>query len=310
MGRRHGQQRDLGSCKIAACRAAAAVATRCSPDGQNSIDFEVTPWAGDVQPRPIFAVSDSTGSGARRLAECAWAQFGSCEAAKLTVHPEVRSCADVRSVVEAACAVGSSANSTGGAGTLVIFTLASPALCTQMVRECGERNVPCIDALQPLLAALEAALGQPRLGSGAGSAAASDRSQRATQLSPPPRIFAVSDSSGTSTFELVRSALRQFPGCGVEEVTICPRVRSLEEIRLVAQEAGRADAVVAFTFASTGMSRFMRQRCEAVGALSADLYQPVLLAMEIYLEYPAIGVPGGYSEAPAATQQKWEQRTV
>mmetsp|Transcript_5650 Transcript_5650/g.17810 ORF Transcript_5650/g.17810 Transcript_5650/m.17810 type:complete len:397 (+) Transcript_5650:47-1237(+) len=305
-----GDRRELHRCRIAGRLPASPASARCRPEGRDGVDFEVTPWGGSVEPRQVFAVSDSTGAGARRLAENAWAQFGSPQAARLTLLPEVCSVADVKRAVEDA------RSAEGGSGALIIFTLASSDLCTQLVAECAREAVPCIDALQPLLTLLEEALGQPRLGSGPGPAAGGAPAAAPAApaaASPPPAagpIFSVSDSSGTSAYELVRAALRQFPGAGVEGVTVCPRVRSLEEARFIAEEAGRVGGLVAFTFASTGMSRYMRQQCELAGVRYVDLYQPVLLAMEIYLDYPAIGVAGGYGEGLATSRKSWEEKPV
>eukprot|EP00969_Alexandrium_andersonii_P123250 5447095-Alexandrium_andersonii.AAC.1 len=42
------------------------------------------------------------------------------------------------------------------------------------------------------------------------------------------------------------------------------------------------------------MSRFMRQQCERSRVHYADVFQPVMLAFEKYLDYPPVGVPGGH----------------
>jgi len=294
-------RRAVRRCRGAALRWAAR---RAQPDGKDGIDFEVTPWTEEVEPRPILAVSDSTGSGARRFAECAWAQFGSTEAARLAVHPEVCSAEHVRTVVEEAARDGA----------LVIYTLASSELCLQLASECSQQNIPCIDLLQPLLTTLEEITGRQRLGSTAVAAPPENESEpvESEEVESPLEIYVASDSSGSSTYQLVRAALRQFPGSRVRDLTVCPEVCTLEEIRLVARTAGESQGLVAFTFASTGMSRFMRQQCEAYGARFVDVYQPLLLAMEIYLQYPAIGVPGGFldREALSSTRQKWSRRRI
>lgn len=271
---------------------------------KDSLDFEVAPWVAGVESRPIFAVSDSTGIDAKRLATCAWAQFGFAETAQLTVRSEVRSDAEVKRVVEEAKAAG------GASGAMIIYTLASPGLCTTMASECREQDVACIDVLQPLLAKMEEQFKQPRLGSD--TQASSSGAVVAATSKSPLAIYAVSDSTGKSVSGMTRAALRQFPTVCIEEITVCPEVRSLEEIRLVAKTAGKEQGLVAFSFASTGMSRFMRQQCEMAGAHYVDLYQPLLLAMEVFLDYPAIGVTGGYldSDALTASEKKWKRQVV
>mmetsp|Transcript_30589 Transcript_30589/g.101779 ORF Transcript_30589/g.101779 Transcript_30589/m.101779 type:complete len:168 (-) Transcript_30589:46-549(-) len=117
--------------------------------------------------------------------------------------------------------------------------------------------------------------------------------------------------SGNCTFQLVKEALGQFPECGVQDVIVCPKVRSLEEIKLIVEKAESARGMVAFTFASPGMSRFMRQQCELAGIRYADLFQPVLVAMELYLNHPFFGVPGGLDlKALAEAELRWECRRV
>merc|ERR1719461_891136 len=107
-------------------------------------------------------------------------------------------------------------------------------------------------------------------------------------------LFAVSDSSGESTTNLVMAALRQFPGAGVDMINACPGVRSLEEVNCIVQEASDTESLVIFSFASPGMSRFMQQQCERAKVMYTDIYQPVLIALEKYLDYPPVGVPGGH----------------
>jgi len=270
---------------------------------EEDVEFEVTPWGGGVEVRPLLVVSDCTGMGATRLAHCAWAQFGSPEDASVTVIPEVRGEADVRQAVEQAVSKGADASLPEGCGgALVLHTVASLELAAVIGAECQSRRVPCIDLLQPLLMMLETKLGQR------GSKPASET----TKSGNGPPIFAVSDSTGTTVCDLVRSALQQFPGRGIEEITVCPEVRSLEEITIVAQSAAQEGGVVAFSFASTGMSRYMRQQCENLDVAFTDIYQPMLLAMEIYLEYPSIGVPGGFLDLKdlSSAKKKWQQKKV
>ncbi|CAE8685568.1 unnamed protein product, partial [Polarella glacialis] len=123
-------------------------------------------------------------------------------------------------------------------------------------------------------------------------------------------VFAVSDSSGGSTFEMVCAALKQFPRNGVDAVTLCPEVASLEAINHIVQEALLLESLIVFTFASPGMSRFMRQQCERAKVPYADVFQPVLIAFERYLDYPPVGVPGGHDLTSSDQEDRWQKRRI
>jgi len=301
--RRSNQQHKASiACSRRSRRGRAQVWQAVAIDEPEPLEFEVTPWAGLAEPRPIYAVSDSTGGLAKHLIEASWCQFGFAEEAKLTICPDVRTASEVDVVVKEV-----------PAGAFIIFSLASSELCSQMTEASAKQNISCIDALQPLLITMEEALGQSRLGSESVAADATTAVAGAeTPARPPLSIYAVSDSTGSCAFETARRGASHFPTAGIKEVTLCPEVRSVEEIRLIAQAAGKEDGVVVFTFASTGMSRFMRQKCEEEGARYVDLYQPILLALELYLDYPSIGVPGGYvgSDAITAMQAKWSRKPL
>jgi len=303
--RRSNQQHKASiACSRRSRRGRAQVWQAVAIDEPEPLEFEVTPWAGLVEPRPIYAVSDSTGGLAKRLVEAAWCQFGFAEEAQLTICPDVRTASEVDVVVKevnAAC---------GDSGAFIIFSMASSELCAHMTAACAEHNISCIDALQPLLITMEEALGQSRLGSKADATTTVAGAEALAQ--PPLFVYAVSDSTGSCALESARRGVSTFPTAGIKEVMVCPEVRSVEEIRLIAKAARKEDGLVIFTFASTGMSRFMRQQCEMEGARYVDLYQPILLALELYLDYPSIGVPGGYvgSDAITAMQQKWSRKPV
>jgi len=306
---RRSNQRQTAStiCSRRPSGGRAQVLQAVAVDEPEPLEFEVTPWAGLVEPRPMYAVSDNTGGVAQHLVEAAWCQFGFAEEAQLTVCPSVRTAAEVDAVVKKI------SDECGDSGAFIIFSLASSELGLRMQEACAKQSVSCIDALQPLLVTMEESLGQSRLGS---EPIAADATKAATTTDapaqPPLSIYAVSDSTGSCVMEILGRGVSSFPSSGIEEVTLCPEVRSVEEIRLIAQAAGEENGLVAFTFASTGMSRFMRQRCEMEGACYVDLYQPILLALEIYLDYPSIGVPGGYvgSDAIAAMKQRWARKPV
>lgn len=282
-------------------------------DMEEGIGFSLAPWAEGVRARPIFVVSDCTGEGAQMMVASAWAQFGSPDAADMTVRPGVRSAIAVDMAVAEAASCRLEWDDEGRVSrALVVYMLASRELGAHLARECAKEHVACINALEPLLTAMEASFGQERRGS-RGPEVRSEESVARSGLerSLSPAVFAVSCGSGNCTFHMVCAALRQFPQSGISEITVCPEMRSLEEVKLIVQKAAKIGALVAFTFASPGMSRFMRQQCELAGVRYCDLFQPVLVTMEIYLNHPFFGVPGGLDlKALAESELRWYPRKV
>ncbi|CAK0888531.1 unnamed protein product, partial [Prorocentrum cordatum] len=209
-------------------------------------------------------------------------------AGNVMVRPELHTAADVEKVVAEAAALASEAD--GEAGALVVYTLRSQELSAQMASECRQRGVPCVDVAQPLMAALSEGI----------------RQAEAAGI----EVFVASDSSGRTPTAMVVSALQRLPGGTPDEVTVCPETRTVEEVKQVVEAASKSGqrSVVAFTFASSGLARFMRQQCEDAGVRFVDVFQPVLLAFEVYLKYPAIGVPGGFSDTKAPS--KWKKVAV
>lgn len=267
--------------------------------------FAVAPWSEDVRAKPIFAVSDGTGSAAKSLAETVFMQFGSPEKAKVRVVSGARTRQAVLDVVaEAAKMAPPGSLAIERPGAMVLYTVADAALGGLLAEEGFRRGVPCMNLLEPVLQAMERCfglqrgLGGPREGGGRGRGGAAART-----------VFAVSDGSGGNAYGMTCAALRQFPESGVDGVTVCSDVRSLEEVNRIVQEVLASSSLVIFTFASPGMSRFMRQQCERGGVPYADVFQPVMVALEKYLDYPPVGVPGGHDLKSPSTRE-WDRRPV
>jgi len=164
--------------------------------------------------------------------------------------------------------------------------------------------VQSFNALEPVLTVMERHFGLQR--------SLYDEEQALLGFESEGRtLFVVSDGSGESTTNLVLAGLRQFPGAGVDMIYACPGVRFLEEINCIVQEASVTESLVIFSFAAPGMGRFMRQQCERAEVLYADVYQPVLIALEKYLDYPPVGVPGGHDLQDADSFfETWQQVRV
>jgi len=273
----------------------------------------VAPWGKDVDTLPIFAISDGTGNVARRLAKSAFQQFGNKSRSKILVFSKIDSEEAVRELIEKA---GNKDKA------LCVYTLASPTLSAFMKQLCAGAGVPCLNLLETTLTVMEKKFDvRRRVDEADTETKEAQKPERPTVESGldalsglglggaqgPKTIYAVSDSSGETVAAAVRAGLQRFPGCGVETVTLCPQVRTLEEINHITREAFITDSVVIFSFASPGMSRFMRQQCERVKVTYADVYQPVVMTMEAYLNYPPVGVVGGLDLQDLDPQKlKWD----
>lgn len=279
----------------------------------------VAPWGKDVDPLPIFAVSDRTGNVARRLAKSAFQQFGVKSKSRISVFSKVDSEASIEELVDKAATKENA---------LCLYTLASPKLSAFLESQCAAKGVPCLNLLETTFAVMEKKFDMRRSLDSADTDSEVEEEEAPKKpsldgldglaglaglagLSGPPTIFAVSDSSGETTAAVVRAALDRLPGCGVDTVTVCPRVHTLEEINHIAREAFRRDSLVIFSFASPGMSRFMRQQCERIKVTYADIYQPVVITMEAYFNYPPVGVAGGLDLGEVKKENlKWEEQPI
>lgn len=264
----------------------------------------VAPWGQDVQPKPILAASDSTGNVAKLLAQAAFVQFGSSEKSRVSVQGGMRTAEDAVKVVE-------TARDFKPEPAMLVYTVASPELDRVIREEAQKHDVTCVNVLDSLLAAMERRFDMKRSVDITKAKRKADYSNALDEFGDMT-VFAVSDSGGDTVKAVAKAALKQFNGACVEHITMCSKVSSLEEITLIVQEAFATDSVVLFTFASPGMSRFMRMQCERLKVAYADVYQPLLITMERYLNYPPVGVPGGMDlkELEDSVSQNWEKESL
>eukprot|EP00439_Symbiodinium_sp_Y106_P020207 s3434_g2.t1 len=260
----------------------------------------VAPWSEDVNPKPIFAVSDGTGQVAKMIAEMGFRQFGDVQKAQVDVISGVKTEEDVRKAVEQAANYAPDESlAIEQAGAMIIFSL-STSLGNFLVAECGRQGVPCINAMGSVVLGLEDCF-QVERGSGDSPA------------TPQKTLYAVSDGSAEVVYLMLCKALDQFPDSNVENITICSEVSMLQEIDHIVETAKSNNSLVVYAIASPGMSRFLRQQCERAQIPYADVFQPVVIALERYFDYPPVGVPGGhYSKLDAlpseSLEKSWQQR--
>ncbi|CAJ1411195.1 unnamed protein product [Effrenium voratum] len=263
----------------------------------------VAPWSEDVTPKPIFAVSDGTGQVANMVAEMAFRQFGDVTKSIVEVIPGIQTEDDVKRAVEKAADLAPEESlAIEQAGAMLIYSLADKGMGEFLVKECGQQGVPCINSMEAVLLAIENRLQL-------------SRGSKSTPGAPCSTLFAVSDSSADLPYLMACKALKQFPNADVENMTLCPRVQTLQEIDHIVQKALAQNSVIIYTLASPGMSRFLRQQCERAKVPYADAFQPVVIALERYLDYPPVGVPGGHyskrDELPAESLERaWKELPI
>jgi len=262
----------------------------------------VAPWSEDVTPKPIFAVSDGPGLVADLVAKMGFRQFGDVSKSIVEVVSGVETEEDVKAAIDKAATLAPEESlAIEQAGAMVIFSMGNKDLAKFLVAECGQQGVPCINFMESVMLAIETRLQLPR-----GSTEA--------PKTPCATIFAVSDTSAEASYRIACKALKQFPKT-VENITCCPGVKSLQEIDHIVGEALSKTSLIIYTLASPGMSRFMRQQCERAKVPYADVFQPVVIALERYLDYPPVGVPGGhYSKedqlSAKSLELPWEEKPV
>eukprot|EP00930_Biecheleria_cincta_P085317 TRINITY_DN7470_c0_g2_i1.p1 TRINITY_DN7470_c0_g2~~TRINITY_DN7470_c0_g2_i1.p1 ORF type:complete len:374 (+),score=64.42 TRINITY_DN7470_c0_g2_i1:41-1162(+) len=276
--------------------------------------FAVAAWDKNVDPLPVIVASDSTGDCGRRLGQQAFLQLGETSKCRLQVFPNIQSKEAIDSMLEKSM---SAKKKPGDQSMLVLATLADPELSKYLLSQAAEKSVPCLNALEPVLAAMEKRFNCKRMCSTKDSKAPQSEEEAVsdslwdTGSAQGLTIFAASDTSGQLSSMIARAAVKQFPDRGVESITVCPEVRTLEEVDYIAAQAFQSNSLVLFSFASPGLSRFMRQQCERLKLIYADVFQPTVIEMEKYFNYPPVGVAGGMdTEEFDTTKLKWRQEAV
>mmetsp|Transcript_36167 Transcript_36167/g.91017 ORF Transcript_36167/g.91017 Transcript_36167/m.91017 type:complete len:416 (+) Transcript_36167:59-1306(+) len=247
--------------------------------------FVVAPWNKDVQTRPIIALADDCGTVAKNIVKAGFTQFGKLQKLRMSVRSQVLTQKEVDEILQTAVGLK-------GGPALVVYTLDDEELDEYLRAEASRLEVPHVNAMEGPLGALRRRFGAP---AGAGRQDEGERWMDAV-LDEDPTVFVVSDTTGDLAGLATRAALERLSAPSsalVDTMTVCPEVTSLEEVTLIAQRAFATGSVVIFSFASPGLSRYMRMQCERLKVVYADLLQPVLVSMEQYLEYPFVGVPGG-----------------
>lgn len=270
--------------------------------------FAVAPWSKDVESRPIFAVSDGAADAGVLLARRAFLQFGKGSKCQVSAFANVSTPDAMKDVI---------AQATEQKGALLILVFISQELGATFTKMAEDGNVPCVNAFESVVQAMEMSFKQSRKGGKPSKAKKSDDDDDLASdslwevESKEKTIYAVSDETGQLPASIARAALKLFPDCGVKMITVCPKVSTLEEVDYIANEAFASDSMILFSFANPGMGRFMRQQCERIKVFYADVFQPVVIAMEKYLNYPPVGVAGGMDLEPLDPKTlHWEKQPL
>eukprot|EP00931_Biecheleriopsis_adriatica_P115830 TRINITY_DN91583_c0_g1_i1.p1 TRINITY_DN91583_c0_g1~~TRINITY_DN91583_c0_g1_i1.p1 ORF type:complete len:381 (+),score=76.40 TRINITY_DN91583_c0_g1_i1:86-1228(+) len=271
--------------------------------------FAVAPWDSDVPRRPIFVISDTSRGGlpaAERLARRAFLQFG--KTSLMDVRPALL--AKTKEAITAFIdkEVVQAGSDKRGYAAFFVSAFLSCELSDFFLQQCQSRSIPCFDALETAVSTLERKFGKR-------SQAAKKNDDLDDDLlfseESDLTVYAAADGSCELAISLARAALERVQGHKVKTIRACPNVHTLEEVDVIAHEAFRCNSVVLFSFASPGMSRFMRQQCERLKVVYADIFLPLVMEMEKYFDYPPVGMPGGLDlKEIDVSQVKMEEHPV
>ncbi len=114
-------------------------------------------------------------------------------------------------------------------------------------------------------------------------------------------VFVVSDATGRTAEQMVRSALVQFDGASVH-IERRSRIRTEAQIRALVQQAADGNALIMHTLVSNDLRRAMLAEARTHGVDSLDLLGPLLERLTVHL-----GVTP--QEKPGLFQQLAESRT-
>jgi regulator of PEP synthase PpsR (kinase-PPPase family) len=104
-------------------------------------------------------------------------------------------------------------------------------------------------------------------------------------------IYILSDSTGDTASRVLRAAMKQFVGKGVE-IRRHPNVLRKSELRTILQDAAETNSLVAHTFAAAPLRRMMEEEAAALGLKTLDLLGPLLDSLEEFLHRKPKQEPG------------------
>ncbi len=110
-------------------------------------------------------------------------------------------------------------------------------------------------------------------------------------MSAPRTVFVVSDSTGNTAESVVRSALVQFGGEGVD-LRVWPRVRRVADAEKPIRLAAEGNAVVVHTLVNADLRDWVSAMCLNLRVPSVDLIGVLLGTLSDYLEEQPTGMPG------------------
>ena len=110
-------------------------------------------------------------------------------------------------------------------------------------------------------------------------------------MSERPHLFILSDSTGDTASRVVRAALKQFVGKGLD-IRRYPNVLRKSEVRAILREASELNALVAHTFAANPLRQMMIAEAETQGVETLDLLGPLMDKLADFLNSRPKEEPG------------------
>ncbi len=106
-----------------------------------------------------------------------------------------------------------------------------------------------------------------------------------------PRIYVVSDATGSTAERVLGAALSQFDDTGVEVVRY-QKVRTAEKIREIVDEASRRNGFIIHTLVAAELRSLILNRGRAVNVMTIDLMGPLIARLSDLLEASPKVEPG------------------
>lgn len=106
------------------------------------------------------------------------------------------------------------------------------------------------------------------------------------------RIDILSDSTGETAEKAVRAAMLQFPQSGVH-VRLHTRMRAVEAVRPVLENAAKDGALVVFTVVSPELREFIHAQSYELKVEAIDLIGSLIGKIAVFLERQPINMPSG-----------------
>ena len=103
-------------------------------------------------------------------------------------------------------------------------------------------------------------------------------------------VMVVSDGTGETAYRLLRAAARQFDSDVL--ITRYANVREKEQIKEIVRAVTRSRSLIVHTFASLELREYIDQVAAKEGAMSVDVFGPILKELTVFFDKKPVSKPG------------------